>query len=65
MTARHALILLLIGLCGHCVAVVFKFQHWPMSGLLFLGSSLPTFLCLVLLAWKTLRHPGFKDFLDR
>jgi len=35
-----------------------------MSGLLFLLSALPTFIGLVILAWKVLRYPGFKDFLD-
>ncbi len=64
MTARLGSILLLVGLCFLTVSVVFKFQHWPMSGLLYVGSMLPTFLGLVVLAWKALRYPGFKDFLD-
>ena len=64
MSARTGLILVLIGLCFHAVSVVFKFQDWPMSGLLFLLSALPTFIGLVILAWKVLRYPGFKDFRD-
>ncbi|MBL0126852.1 MAG: hypothetical protein IPP83_05210 [Flavobacteriales bacterium] len=64
MTARLGLMLVLVGLCFFTISVVFKFQDWPMSGLLYVGSMAPTFLGLVILVWKALRYPGFKDFLD-
>ena len=35
-----------------------------MSGLLNVGSMVPTFLGIMILVWKALRYPGFKDFLD-
>lgn len=65
MTARVGLMLVLLGLCFLIASAIFTFQHWPMSGLLFVGSTIPTFLGLLIVAWKMLRYPGFKDFLDR
>lgn len=40
---------------------LFKIPHWPTPDL-FLGIML---ILALLLAWRVLRYPGFKDFLDR
>ncbi|MBZ0205998.1 MAG: hypothetical protein K8H89_06710 [Flavobacteriales bacterium] len=65
MKARHGLILVAIGLCFTLVSVIFKFQHWPFSGALFLLTYIPLFLGGIILLVKALRHPGFRDFLER
>ncbi len=64
MTARWAIILLLIGSLVFIMGGLFKFQHWPLANFqLMVGSFLQAF-ALVVIAVKALRYPGFKDFLD-
>ena len=64
MKARTVLILVVIGLWIEVAGVLFKVQHWPGAGIIFIGSSAPTFIGLAVLGWKALRYPGLKDFLD-
>ncbi|HRH71304.1 MAG TPA: hypothetical protein PLB89_17515 [Flavobacteriales bacterium] len=65
MTARGAIVLLLIGFATSTVGAVFKIQHWPYAGQLLVASSLLQAMAVIILAVKVSRYPGFKDLLDR
>lgn len=64
MTARGAIILLLIGFAFSIIGALFKIQHWPYAGPLLVASSLIQSIAVLVLAVKVSRYPGFKDFLD-
>ncbi len=65
MTARGAIVLLLIGFAVSIMGALFKIQHWPYSTFFLVASSLMQASAVIVLAIKVSRHPGFKDFLDR
>ena len=64
MTARVAIIILLIGFAVSIVGALFKFQHWPYSTMVLVASSIMQAIAVIVLAIKVARYPGFKDFLD-
>ncbi len=64
MKAKHGLFLFLTGICVDIIAVIFKIQHWPGAGVLFIVGTLPKLLGLALLGWKIWSYPDFQDFLD-
>ena len=64
MTARGAIVLLLVGFAVSIIGALFKVQHWPYSTMVLVASSLMQAIAVILLAVKVSRYPGFKDFLD-
>lgn len=64
MTARGAIVLLLVGFAVSIIGALFKIQHWPNAGGLLIASSLMQAFAVIVLALKVSRYPGFKDFLD-
>lgn len=64
MTARGAIVLLLVGFSVSILGALFKIQHWPHAGELLIASSLMQSIAIVILALKVSRYPGFKYFLD-
>jgi hypothetical protein len=65
MTARTAIIWLVIGTGIGMLGALFKIQHWPYSGELLTISTLLQIIALIVLAVKVGRYPGFKEFLDQ
>ncbi len=67
MKARFAVILLLIGSALFISGSLFKFMHWPpaLANVQLLIGSIFQSVAFIGIALKVLRHPGFKDFLDR
>ncbi|MCB2410908.1 hypothetical protein [Hymenobacter lucidus] len=64
MKAKHALIVLVLGLCVDFVGALFKIQHWAGgSGLLIAGTVLKVAGALLLL-YKLLTHPKVREFLN-
>ncbi|TGE16415.1 GldL-related protein [Hymenobacter elongatus] len=65
MKAKHALILLVLGLCADFVGALFKISHWEgASELLIVGMTLKVVGSLLML-YKLLTHPRVKEFLNR
>ena len=69
MTARTAIIVwlvaaLLLPVMG-ALGALFKIQHWPFAWLFEVVRWLFSASMSVVLVFKVLRYPGFKDFLDR
>lgn len=65
MTARTAIIWLVIGTSIGMLGALFRIQHWPYAGELLTISTLLQVIALVVLAVKVGRYPGFKEFLDQ
>ena len=65
MTARGAIVLLLVGFVVSIIGALFKIQHWPHSTAVLIASSLMQTIAVIVLAIKVSGYPGFKDFLDR
>ncbi|MCB0768875.1 MAG: gliding motility protein GldL [Flavobacteriales bacterium] len=65
MTARGAIVLLLLGLGIGIIGNLFKIQHWPNTGAILISASSIQAVAVFILALKVSRYPGFKDFLDR
>lgn len=65
MKGRHGLIALLLGLCLEATALIFKFEHWTYTPLIVIIAMLLKIFGLLLLGWKVLRWPGFKQFWDQ
>ncbi|HNR53997.1 MAG TPA: gliding motility protein GldL [Flavobacteriales bacterium] len=64
MTARGAIVLLLLGLAIGIVGNMFRLQHWPYAGALTIGATTIQAIAVFVLIIKVSRYPGFKDFLD-
>lgn len=65
MKAKYAVCLIFLGIMFWILGVVFRIEHWPLPPLFFLLYMTATPIGLVILLYKILRYPGFKDFLDR
>jgi len=65
MKARHGLIALLLGLVLEAIALIFKFEHWSFTPVIVITGMLLKIVGLIVLGWKVLRWPGFKNFLER
>lgn len=64
MKTRFALLLIFIGVLCWLIWGILRLQHWPLSTLFWILFTLTTPFGLAVLLYKTLRYPGFKDFLD-
>ncbi|MCB0763326.1 MAG: hypothetical protein R2815_00905 [Flavobacteriales bacterium] len=65
MTARAAIILLLIGLGIGIIGNLFRAQHWPHAGAISIAAATLQAMAVFILVLKIARYPGLKDFLDR
>ena len=65
MKAKHAVILLVLGLCADFVGALFKIQHWAGAGELLIAGMALKVVGSLLLLYKLLTHARVKGFLNR
>lgn len=64
MKAKHAVLLFVLGLCLDFVGALFKILHWPYADVLLIAGMTLKVVGALLFAYKLLRHPKVKEFLN-
>lgn len=64
MKAKHAVLLLVLGLCLDFIGALFKILHWPYADVLLITGMTLKVAGALLFAYKLISHPKVKDFLN-
>ena len=64
MKLKHALVLIVLGLCAYVVGALFKIEHWTGADALLISSAGLIVSGLLLATIKLLRHPRTKRLLN-
>ena len=64
MKAKHAIILLALGLCAYFVGVLFKILHYPGADVILITAITLLVMGVSLFTIKLLAHPRIKRFLN-
>ena len=64
MKAKHAVIVLGIGICLYIIGALFKIMHWPFAGIIITVASLLELIGIILFLYKLFKYPKFKEFLN-
>ena len=65
MKTKYAVIILGVGFCiNNIIGALFKIMHWPSANLMFTVGSILEVVGFVLLLYKILTYPKFKEFLN-
>jgi len=65
MKAKHAIALLIAGYCLEFVGNYFKIVHRPGADLAFLVALVLKVLGALVLLYKIIRYPKFRDFMNK
>jgi hypothetical protein len=64
MKLKHALLLIVLGLCAYVVGALFKIEHWTGDGALLIGAAALIVSGLLLATIKLLRHTRTRRLLN-
>jgi uncharacterized membrane protein YhhN len=64
MKLKHALLLIVLGLCAYVVGALFKIEHWTGDDALLIGAAALIVSGLLLATIKLLRHTRTRRLLN-
>ena len=64
MKLKHALLLIVLGLCAYVVGALFKIEHWTGADALLISAAVLTVSGLLIATVKLLRHPRTRRLLN-
>ena len=64
MKLKHALLLIVLGLCAYVVGALFKIEHWTGADALLISAAALIVSGLLVATIKLLRHPRTRRLLN-